>query len=280
MTRRIKRNLIVLGGAVVMYTMFVLVVRVWEQPVHYVLLMYAAILGGLYFANRKNIWALQGNYFYMTGNYARARHLLAKATNARAKSPHSHLYYALLLMQEDKDAAGAFAHLDKALAMTKNPADERNVAITIATCHWMNGDPQTAIKTMEDLRAKHEYVNTSALTSLGFLYLSVGDLDKALEISNLAVEDDGNYAAAWDNLGQIYYKMEDFDKARNAFEHALSLKATLADSNYFMGLLCEEAGEQSLAKEYFRMAHISPIAFFNSITQEMADEKYNQYHEE
>jgi len=280
MTKRIRRNLIVFLGAMAMYGIFIMVIRVWEQPVHILLLIYAVIFVTLYLVNRKNIWAVQGNYFYITGHYARARVLLSRAVGAGVKSPHSHLYYALLLMQEDKDAHEAFKYLNKAMEMSKTVGDERNVAITMATCHWMNGDPQAAIKTLEDIREKHEYVNTSALTSLGFLYLSIGDLDKALEISNLAVEDDGNYAAAWDNLGQIYYKMENFDKARNAFTHALSLKQTLADSNYFMGILSEKDGDEEAAKDYFRMAHISPIAFFNTITQEMADEKYNQYHEE
>jgi len=280
MTKRIKRNLIVFGSAMALYTIFVVVTRVLEQPLHILLLIYAVIFIGIYLLNRKNIWAVQGNYFYITGHYSRARVLLQRATDSGVKSPHSYLYYALLLMQEDKDAHGAFKYLDKAMEISKTVGDERNVAITMATCHWMNNDPQKAIQTLEDIREKHEYVNTSALTSLGFLYLSVGDLDKALEISNLAVEDDGSYAAAWDNLGQIYYQMEDFDKARNAFAHALSLKQTLADSNYFMGILSEKDGDEEAAKEYFRMANISPIAFFNTITQEMADEKYKQYHGE
>ena len=280
MTKRIRRNLIVIGAALAMYVLFVLVVNVWEQPFYVLLGIYAAIFVVFYLLNRRNIWAVQGNYFYLTGHYGRARVLLKKAIDRGAKSPHSHLYYALLIMQEDKDTQGAFMYLDKAMEMSKTLADERNVAVTIATCHWMNGDPQTAIKTLEDIRERHEYVNTSALATLGFLYLQTGDLDKALEISNIAIEDDGNYAAAWDNLGQIYLKMGDDDKARNAFEHALSLKQTLADSNYFLGILSEKEGNTDAAKDYFRMAHISPIAFFNSVTQEMADEKYRQYHEE
>jgi len=266
-------------SALGLYAIYVVIMPVLERPLHELLLIYAVIFAVLYFLNRKNIWAVQGNYFYITGHYTRARVLLRKATSAGVKSPHSHLYYALLLMQEDNDAQGAFKQLDRALELAKTVADEKNTLITVATCHWMNKDPKAAIKVLEDMREKYEYVNTSALTTLGFLYMAEGDLDKALEISNMAVEDDGNYASAWDNLGQIYYKLEDFDKARNAFEQALSLKGTLADSNYFMGILCEKDGHTDRAKEYFRMASISPITFFNTITQEQADAKYSEYQE-
>jgi len=60
--------------------------------------------------------------------------------------------------------------------------------------------------------------------------------------------------------------------------HPALTPVSLADSNYFMGLICEAEGEHEMAKDYFRMASISPFGIFNSITQEMADEKYEEYH--
>ncbi|MDR2168342.1 MAG: tetratricopeptide repeat protein [Clostridiales bacterium] len=280
MTRRIKRNLIIFGVGIGLYALFAVFTSVLHLDIWVVLLAYAAIGALAYFLNRKNIWALRGNYFYVTGHAERARPLLKRALEGGVKSPAAHIYYALLLVKEDKNANEAFKYLDRALEYATNVVDERSAYITMATCHYMNNDAQAAINVLEGMREKHEYVNTSALVTLGYLYIQTGELDKALEMSNLAIEDDANYASAWDNLGQIYFKQEDFSRARNAFEQALSLKESLADSNYFMGIICEQEGEKEQAAEYFRKAAISPFAFFNSITQEQADAKYNEYHED
>jgi len=278
MGRRIARNLIIIGIGLFLYVMYVVMVGHFGLDV-WILLGSYALLGGLaYFLNRKRIWALRGNYLYVTGNTARARVALKKAVDSGVKSTSAYLYYALLLVKEDNNATDAFKYLEKAKEYAKNPVDQRSALITIATCHYMDGNLEAGIKTLEDMRKEHEYTNTSALVTLGYLHLKAGDYEKALEATNSAIEEEGDYASAWDNLGQIYYETGDVDKARNAFEQALRHKSSLADSNYFMGLICEAEGEHEMAKDYFRMASISPFGIFNSITQEMADEKYEEYH--
>jgi Tfp pilus assembly protein PilF len=279
MSRRVKRNLIIFGIGLFLYLLYFVLIVHLEQNVWILLLTYAVLAALAYFINRKNIWALQGNYFYATGHTARAGPKLKKALEAGTKSPSAHIHYALLLVKEDKDATEAFVYLRRALEYAKTPIDERNTLITMATCHYINNDPHAAIKVLEDMRENHDYVTISTLVTLGYIYLHVGKLDEALEVTNLALEDDENYASAWDNLGQIYFQREDFDEACKAFERALSLRESMADSNYFMGIICEQQGDKEVAAEYFRKAAISPFVYFNTITQEQADEKYREYFE-
>jgi tetratricopeptide (TPR) repeat protein len=268
----IIRSIIATISALLLYGLYVVMVMIYELPIYVLLLTYAIILFAAYSLNRKSIWALRGNYFYITGHHAKARPLLEKAIKAGGiKSPASYIYYALILIKNDKDTTTALNHLEKALEVCRNPVDERSTLSTMATCYWIANEPKRAIDVLENMRTNHAYVNSSTLTTLGYIYMATDDLEKALEITNLAIENDANYAAAWDNLGQIYFKQDDAEKAKEAFSKALSLKEALADSNYFMGILKEAA-------EYFRKASISPISFFNTITQEQADEKYNQYH--
>jgi len=260
-------------------------INVYGLPAYTLLLAYAAIIGTLYFLNRKSIWALTGNYYYITGHQAKARPFLEKAIKTGSiKSPASHIYYALILMKEDKDSVNALASLEKALTICKNPLDERNTLTTMATCHWLANTPQKAIDILENMRKNHEHVNPSALVTLGYIYMRTDDLENALKVTNLALADNENYAAAWDNLGQIYLKQASdenendcINKAKEAFIKALSLKESLADSNYYMGILSEKEDDTKQAAEYFRKAAISPFSFFNTISQEQADEKYNQY---
>jgi len=277
----IIRSIIITLSALFLYALYVIMITIYSLPVYTLLLTYAAIIIILYFLNRKSIWALRGNYFYITGHHAKARPLLEKAIKTGSiKSPAAYIYYALILIKDDKDAAGALAILEKALTICKTPLDERSTLTTMATCHWLNGEPQKAIGLLENMRKNHEHINSSALVTLGYIYMAENDLENALEVTNLAITNDENYAAAYDNLGQIHLKNNDEDKAQEAFTKALSLKESLADSNYYMGILSEKQNDKTKAAEYFRKASISPISFFNTITQEQADKKYKEYHED
>jgi tetratricopeptide (TPR) repeat protein len=270
-----------MGSALFLYVLYVVMITVYGLPLYALLLTYAALLLAAYFLNRKSIWVLRGNYFYITGHQTKARPLLARAIKAGGvKSPAGYIYYALILIKEDKNAEEALAILEKALTVCKTPIDERSTLTTIATCHWLNKEPAKAIEVLENMRKNHEYINASALTTLGYIYMATNDLDNALTVTDLALENDNNYAAAWDNLGQVYLKQNEEQKAKEAFIKALSLKESLADSNYLLGIIYEDEGNKEGAAEHFRKASISPFSFFNTITQEQADEKYKQYHKD
>jgi len=278
MGTRIKRNLIAVFVGVFLYAMYFVMMVYFDLSFWLLLAAYAFVLGIAYFINRKSIWGLRGNFLYASGQRARAKKYLQKAVDADVKSPASYVYLALILVQDDKNATDAFTHLDKALKYARNPQDERYAITTMATCHYMAGDAKAAIKVLEDMRQKHEYTNANSLVMLGYLYFVTEEYDKAIEVSKLALEEEMSNGAAWDNIGQVHFKQENYEEAREAFEKALGLQKTLADSNYFMGIICEMEDELDEAREYFRMAAISPILFFNTITQEMADEKFDKYH--
>lgn len=183
-----------------------------------------------------------------------------------------------MAVQEDKDAKTAFGLLESAQKLSKTVIDERNALTTLASCHWLSGDAQKGIDVLEDTRAKHEYTNAGVLTTLGYLYFTQDNFEKAIEISQLAMEDDPEHGAAWDNVGQVRYKQGDIEAAKENFLTALSKRENLADSNYLLGLIYESEGNLDDAKEYFRRAAICTISIYNTTTAEQVEEKYNQYH--
>jgi len=278
MGQRIGRNLIAVFVGVMLFVVYYLVMVQFGRGLLELLIIYAAAGGLAYFFNRKSIWALRGNYLCMVGQQARARPLLKKAVEAGTKSPSAYIYYAIILIKQDENAKEAFRHLEHAKSIARNAVEERGVITAMATCHYMLNDAPAAIKVLEDMRNEHEYVNANALVMLGYLYLVTEEFDKAIEASELAIAEDTSFVAAYDNIGQVHFLQGDYAAAREAFEKALVARDTLADSNYYMGIICEAEGDERAAAEYFRKAAISPITHLNSITQEMADEKYNQYH--
>jgi len=278
MSGMLKRYAFFLVAALVLYGMYVGIMIYGGQPLFVLLLAYAALIAVFYWLNRRSIWAVRGNYFYAVGHKARAKPLLQKAVAAGTKSPSAYIYLALMAVQENKDAKTAFGLLETAQKLSKTVIDERNALTTLASCHWLVGDMQKAIDVLEDMRARHEYTNAGVLTTLGYLYFVQGEFDKAIEISQLAMEDEPSHGAAWDNVGQVYYKQGDMEAARENFHKALTKRENLADSCYYLGLIYEADGKTEEAKEYFRRAAICTISIYNSVTEEQVQEKYNQYH--
>ena len=279
--KRTTRHYIILALiALGLYGMYIVIMPVLGLPLYVLLLAYLAVIVVVYLINRKNTWAVRGNYFYVTGNYVQAKPLLDKAIAAGTKSPAAHTYRALLHLKEDKDAAAAYALLDKAAALSGSVMDERNRITALASCHWLDGRIDDGINVLEDMRASHEYINAGVLTTLGYLYLTKGDFDKAIEITQLAMADDPEYGAAWDNMGQIHYKMGDVSAAKENFRTALAKKENLADSNYFLGLIAEADEDSAVAADHFRRAHICTIGLFNTATPQQIEQKYMQYHSE
>ena len=278
MNDRIKRYLYLFLAAMVLYGMYIVIMIVLGQQFWVLLSAYIVVVVTFYWLNRRSIWAVRGNYLYVTGFKARAKPILQKAVAAGTKSPSAYIYLALMAVQEDKDAETAFGLLEKARKLANTVIDERNALTTLASCHWLSGDTQKAIEVLEDMRASHEYTNAGVLTTLGYLYFAQGNFDKAIEISQLAMEDEPGHGAAWDNVGQVYYKLGDMEAAKENFHTALSKRENLADSAYFLGLIYEAEGSPDSAKEYFRRAAICTISIYNTVTEKQIEEKYNQYH--
>jgi len=278
MKRGLKHYLVLGLTALALYALYVLIVLIWQQPVPLLLLAYAVIVVVFCFINRTSIRAVRGNYAYVTGNYERARRLLKRVTAAGTKSPTAYIYYSLLLLREDKNYTEALMWLEKAGPHCNNALYERNMLTAMASCHWLGGNHAAAIKILEDMRAQHEYTNAAALTTLGYMYLSTGSFDKAEEATQLAIKDNEAYGAAWDNLGQISYIKGDMEAAKEYFKAALSKTENLADANYHLGLIHEAEGDKDAAKDYFRRAAACTIGLFNTVTEEQAQAKYNEYY--
>jgi len=278
MSGKVKRYIFLFLAGVGLYGLYFGIMILLGQPLWVLLLVYTAIIAIFYFLNRSSIWALRGNYFYVMGHRAQAKVLLRKAVDAGTKSPSAYIYLALMAVQEDRNAKEAFALLEKARKLSVSIVDERNALTTLASCHYLTGDTAKGIQVLEDMRAKHEYTSAGVLTTLGYMYFTLGDFDKATEFSHLAMEDDPAHGAAWDNMGQIYHKQGDLEAAKENFRTALSKRENLVDSNYHLGLIYETEGNPDDAKEYFRRASICTVSVYNTVTDEMVKEKYDKYY--
>lgn len=225
---------------------------------------------------RVSLISFVGNLNYAKGNVDKANKLFEIAINKNTKSPTVYLNYAIYLLQQG-NTKDALSLLKKAQSINAKIMTDKNILVTMASCYWVMGELDKAIETLENLRNKYDYVNSNVLTTLGYMYFLKEDYKQALEFTNKAIEEDPESGAAWDNLGQIYYKNLELKKAEEAFEKALLFRKDLVDSNYYMGLIYEKKGDTVKAKDYFVKANNCHVTALNSVTKEQVLNKYNNY---
>ena len=87
---------------------------------------------------------------------------------------------------------------------------------------------------------------------LGFAYMSAGVYDKALAMTEKAIEIDPKFANAYYNLGLIYQRMGDREKAIALGKKALDLDPDLYFAYYSLGALYFENGQYPEAEEAYK----------------------------
>ncbi len=120
--------------------------------------------------------------------------------------------------------------------------------------------------------ADNTYMYPQDFTTLGFLYTLNKQYEEAIFFSQAALEKKENFAAAYDNLGQIDYFQGRIDDAEVHFDKALSLNPKLPDSLYFAGLVAIKKGAYEKALDYLAQAKQCSLDGLNTITYEMIDD--------
>ena len=271
--KQTRFKLMLIGIVVALFIVTVLLLR-W--PWYLVTLSYIATFAVLAFFYRRNMLAIIGNIHYITGRKEKGEKLLQKSIAMKTTSPVAHLNYAIILLKRG-DWETALSLLDRAESLSPDIISQKNILMTKGSCYWIKGDVKGAIEILEDLRSRFEYVNGHVLTTLAYMYFLDGDDEKALATTQEAIADMPEWGAAWDNMGQIYYKQGKLAEAREAFEKALSYQESLVDSLYFMGQICEQEGDSEKARDYFTRAKACDISALNTVTEEQIDQKVQQY---
>ena len=81
-----------------------------------------------------------------------------------------------------------------------------------------------------------------------------GKTDIAIELYNQVLEINPKNSAAHNNLGGIFKKLKENEKAKDCFEKAIEIKPNLANAHYNLGNMFQEFGENEKAKDCFEKA--------------------------
>lgn len=106
--------------------------------------------------------------------------------------------------------------------------------------------------------------------ALGFLYIELGDAEKALAYNLEALDYDDEDPVTLDNLGQTYYRMlGDKETALKYFRKAHEIKNTQIDTLYFLAQYDLEAGKKEDAAEKLKTALAGNFSPLNYATKDM-----------
>ena len=219
------------------------------------------------------IYGFLGNSYLVKGDRERAIICFEKSIERNTKNILAIYNYGLVLLQ-DGDFNRALDLFFKSKQLNDKKASlQKNIPLAIASTYWRLNDMDKAIATLEDLRKKYDYVSPNTLTTLGYFYLLVKDYEKAKEISQLAIDDDENFASAWDNLGQIYLEQNDLKTAKEKFLKSIELNPKSVDSLYHLGNIEEQQNNKTKALEYFKRALDCNITSLNNVTRKTIEQK-------
>ncbi len=95
--------------------------------------------------------------------------------------------------------------------------------------------------------------NFEASYQLGLSYKNMGDLAKAAEFLEQAIEHSPNHAFALRDLGAVYLQMGEEAKARPLLEKAVSQNPSDADTHFQLSRLYDLIGERELGKKHLEI---------------------------
>ena len=227
----------------------------------------------LFYTGRANFFTYFGSVNYSNGKIHRAITWLKRAYATGKANPKSAASYGYLLLKSG-EVGESEQIFNKLLKTTLSKENESFVKTNLALVIWKKGDLDLAVSMFEEVIT--DYKNSTIYSSLGYLLILKGDLDKALQFNLEAFEFNNANTVILDNLGQTYYMMGTFDKALEIFEMLISKKPKFPEAYYNYGLVLEKLGQPEQALEMMEIALNSNFSFLSTVSRDEIESKIEE----
>ena len=144
--------------------------------------------------------------------------------------------------------------------------------LNFAIAEYKLGNLDKAVELLERVHQKSPSGDTYG--ALGCLYIEQGNLEKAMEINNAALEYDDEDPIALDNMGQTYYRLlNDEEAALPYFKKAHEIKPSQIDTLWFLSRYDVKEGKVSDAIEKLETALGGRFSPLNTVTKAKIEEE-------
>ena len=199
----------------------------------------------------------------------------ARDYNSRLLSGTYHLHLARWHVAAG-DSAAARESIDTAVSRAH---DDVGTHIYAARLLLEIGSPREAFL-MAERAAAVDPDFFEAHDMLGSLYYMGGDMDRAIEEYEKALEGNPNPAPIYSNLGNAHARKRDYSTAMYYYREALNLDASTANAHIGLGLALANTGNPDQGIEHFRTARslqpYSPHPYHSEATVLMGLDRYDE----
>jgi len=219
----------------------------------------------LVYISRARIYTIIGTRKYGLGRLDEAIKWFGRAYATKRASVRAAVNYAYLLLKN--------AELQKSEEVLQKEAKKHPenqelpyLKSILALVLWKKGELDQAVEMLGEVI--QTYRTTSVYGSLGFMLIQKGDLEKALQFNLEALDFNPRDNIINDNLGQNYFLLGQYDKAREIYENLLAKAPSFPEPYYNYGLLMEKLGNREEALESMKKALSMKFSYLSTITRE------------
>ena len=219
--------------------------------------------------NYRDAWIVLGYAYLNINKPDDAIDALTQAKDLTPEKPET-LFYLGLAYFNKNDLDKAIYYIEKADKQGYEPKDQIN--LKLGDLYLLKKDYQKSADSYENVISK----NTKNLDIfVRAIWLNIEQLDqpeKALALSQKALETHPNEAMSYNLLGWSYTALGKYDEAKKDLDIAISMQPDLDAANLNYGWLSEKSGDATEAKAYYKKAYA--LGHGNSVSK-LAATRYN-----
>ncbi|MDM0456428.1 tetratricopeptide repeat protein [Clostridium perfringens] len=133
------------------------------------------------------------------------------------------------------------------------PEDANQLDLLQAILYWKLNDIKTSLQILDDLKTNN-FNSLNFYEVYGYVLIQDENFEKAISISNEGLKVDELSQIIRANLGEVFYKIGDIEKACFYFDELIDECVNFSEPYYFMGIISKEKEDFYKAKELLNKA--------------------------
>lgn len=232
----------------------------------------AAIVIYAVYALIPSFYEIQAKKAFGNADFKKSRDWYKKAVGTNRAKVNTKTSYAYVLMRTgDLDLAETVLN---GIIRTKGvkPADKNFAKQQRCMVYYKQGRMDEALEEAEEIFDGGNYKNTTLYGMLGFFKYLTEPAEDALKFCLEAYEYNSDDRDITDNLSLCYYKMGEYEKARELSEKIISENPQFVEAYYHGAQIAVKCGEYAKAKEYLEKIPDCRWSNMTTVSHEEVDE--------
>lgn len=216
-------------------------------------------------------YEIQANKAYQAGDFNKSRDWYKKAYDTNRAKVNTKTSYAYILMRTgEMDLAETILN---GIIRTKGIKTEQKNYAKQQRCmvYYKQGKLDEAIEEANEIFDNGNYKNTTLYGMLGYFKYLTEPAEDALKFCLEAYEYNSDDRDITDNLSLCYYKIGEYEKAKELSDKIISQNPQFVEAYYHGAQIAVKCGDYSTAKEYLEKIPDCRWSNMTTVTHEEVD---------